>query len=121
MDRKLLGSEGENAAVQFFKQNGYKILSRNFSCPMGEIDLICHGEGAIVFVEVKTLASDEAGDPEEKVNRTKQRKMRLTAELWLQKHRYPKCSYRFDVISVILGHDGKPHVRHIPEAFIPSA
>ena len=121
MDRKLLGAEGEKAAVRYFKQNSYKILSRNFSCPMGEIDLICHGEGAIVFVEVKTLTTDQAGDPEEKVNRVKQRKMRQTAELWLQKHRYPKCAYRFDVISVILGDDGIPRIRHIPEAFIPSA
>src|SRR5712671_93545 len=99
MDRRLLGAEGEKAAVDYFKQNGYKILTRNFACPLGEIDLICHGEGAIVFVEVKTLADDQASDPEEKVNWAKQRKLIQTAEVWLQKHRHPQCAYRFDVIS----------------------
>lgn len=120
MDPKLLGTQGESAAVQFLKANGYQVLSRNFACPLGEIDLICHGEGAIVFVEVKTLTDDSAADPEGKVNRTKQRKMKMTADFWLQKHRHPNCAYRFDVVSVLLAGDGKPRIRHIPEAFIPA-
>jgi putative endonuclease len=119
MDRKLLGSQGETAAVRFFKKNGYQILSRNFACPMGEIDLICHGQGAIVFVEVKTLADDLASDPEEKVNRAKRQKLKKTADFWLQKHRHPQCAYRFDVISVILDEKDEPKIRHIPDAFLP--
>jgi putative endonuclease len=55
--RRTLGSLGEQAAAEHLERLGYSILARNVRTRHGEIDLIAFGEGAIVFVEVKSLAS----------------------------------------------------------------
>jgi|CXWL01.1.fsa_nt_gi putative endonuclease len=119
-DRKKLGAQGEKLAADHLARSGYRILARNYVCPAGEIDLICHGDGAIVFVEVKSLEHDRAGDPEERITPAKQRKIELAARHWLAEHRQPDCAYRFDAVSVIIPVDeNPPRIRHIVEAFIP--
>ena len=114
-----VGLLGEEAAARFLKSAGHQILQRNFKCPVGEIDLITFHEGTLVFVEVKALSGD-GGDPEEHVNRAKQRKLAAVAEFWIAKNRRPRCAYRFDVVSVLARPDSEPQVRHIVEAFLPS-
>ena len=59
MDRKSLGSWGEDKAANYLRRRGYKILERNFSCRFGEIDIIASRGGYLVFVEVK-LRKDAA-------------------------------------------------------------
>ncbi|RIK66756.1 MAG: YraN family protein [Planctomycetota bacterium] len=119
-DRKMLGAAGEDAAARFLKSLGYKVLARNYTSPVGELDLVCHHDDTIVFVEVKTLADDAAGDPEEHVNPAKQRQLARVARAWLAAHRHPDCAYRFDVISVVLRENAQPSIRHFVEAFIPN-
>ncbi|MFA4829490.1 MAG: YraN family protein, partial [Thermodesulfovibrionales bacterium] len=58
---KLLGSEGEDLAAAFLKGKGYKIISRNYKTPIGEVDIIAEDKGTIVFVEVKTRTNDSYG------------------------------------------------------------
>lgn len=120
-ERKNLGAVGEAAAERFLRSQGYRILARNYACPVGELDLICHHDETIVFVEVKTLADDQAGDPEEHINPAKQRQLLRVARAWLSAHRNPDCAYRFDAVSVVVSGDRAPTVRHIVEAFIPRA
>ena len=117
--RKKLGRVGERAAARHLKSNGYRILARNFACPVGELDLVCYHDGAIVFVEVKTRQHDTSTDPEENITRAKRRKLELTARAWLASHREPDCAYRFDAVSVIVPADGETRVRHIVDAFEP--
>jgi putative endonuclease len=120
LDRKRLGAAGEKLAADHLKRSGYRILDRNYVCPGGEIDLICHGEGAIVFVEVKSLEDDKAGNPEDRITPAKQRKIELAARHWLAAHREPDCAYRFDAVSVVIPADkNPPKIRHIVEAFLP--
>ncbi len=119
-DHKLLGAAGEKAAEKFLRSRGYRILSRNYSCPMGELDLVCFHEGTVVFVEVKTRATDAAADPEENITPSKQRQLYRVARAWLAAHRHPECAYRFDAVSVVLPEGGAPGIRHIIEAFIPN-
>ncbi len=56
------GVEGERLAARFLrKQNGYKIVARNWRSPRDrrdEIDLVCRDGLTLVFVEVKTRAAD---------------------------------------------------------------
>lgn len=118
--RKDLGKRGEETARKHLQRNGYKILARNYSCPVGEIDLIGYKDGCIVFVEVKTRAEDAAGDPEENITPGKRRRLERAAQAWLAFHGQPECAYRFDAVSVILPADGEPRVRHIVEAFVPA-
>ncbi len=117
--RQELGAAGEKAAGKYLRRRGYKILERNFSCRLGEIDLICYHDDCIVFVEVKSLSDDAAGDPEDRINRAKQRRLERTARWWVEARGRPDCAYRFDAVSVVLDGDGPPRVRHIVEAFVP--
>lgn len=116
---KQLGAMGEKAAQQFLCAQGHKILAKNFTCPLGELDIVTQDGDTIVFVEVKSLASDRHDNPESHITPAKQRKLRQVAEVWLKKHRHPECAYRFDAVSVVVVEGHQPVVRHIPEAFIP--
>ncbi|MFQ5429884.1 MAG: YraN family protein [Phycisphaerae bacterium] len=118
--RKDIGRAGERAACRYLRRRGYRLLERNFTCSAGEIDLVCYGDGCIVFVEVKTLTDDAEADPEDKITPTKQRQVARAARVWLAEHREPECAYRFDAVSVVLPRKGRPRIRHIAEAFSAS-
>ncbi len=118
--RRDLGRLGEKAACKYLRRLGYQILQRNYVCPSGEMDVICYDKDCIVFVEVKTLSDDALSDPEDKITTIKQRQVERVARAWLAAHREPQCAYRFDAVSVVQSSNGRPSVRHIIEAFIPS-
>src|SRR5687768_14344819 len=59
----LLGRKGENHAASFLKSKGYRILARNLSTPLGEIDIVARDKEFLVFVEVKTRVADDAVAP----------------------------------------------------------
>ena len=118
--RKELGNAGEGAACKYLKKRGYRILQRNFTCPTGELDIICLDRGCIVFVEVKTLSDDAAGDPEDNITATKRHRLERAAKSWLAKHREPDGAYRFDSVSVVMTQPSRSRIRHIIDAFDPS-
>ena len=121
LDHLQLGRLGEKLASDHLRKSGYRILAANYSSSLGEIDLICFHDDTIVFVEVKALKADDAGDPEEHITPAKRRKIERTAREWLAAHRNPECAYRFDAVSVVIGDESSPpRVRHIVEAFLPS-
>ncbi len=60
---KITGSQGEAIAQKFLKDQGYKILATNFTCKIGEIDIIAQQKKTIVFVEVKTKSNLDFGYP----------------------------------------------------------
>ena len=57
MDRHLTGRWGEEKAAAFLRRKGYKIIGMNYSCRMGEIDVIARNRKFIVFAEVKLRKS----------------------------------------------------------------
>lgn len=114
------GAAGERAAEKYLKSQGVAILARNFSCPLGEIDLIGVERDTIVFFEVKTRESDAAADPEDSIRPGKQQRLHRAAQTWLARHKQPKASYRFDAVSVLLSDSGETHIRWIRDAFRPS-
>lgn len=112
---KALGSKGEDIAVNFLKQKGYKTLHRNYKTPLGEVDVIVKDNDTIVFVEVKARSSDAFGQPFEAVDYRKQQKLKKIALYYLKQNKI-ESSIRFDVVSII-SKDGKAEVNHIVEAF----
>jgi putative endonuclease len=111
-----LGERGENVAARFLCDKGYKIIVRNFRCPLGEIDIIARDEETLVFVEVKTRAED-APSPEDQVDEAKQHQMTKVAKSYLSRYGFPQPPARFDVVAIVWpeGHD--PIIRHTPSAF----
>ena len=78
--RKLLGDRGERAAVKYLKQQGFKIVARQYSNSYGEVDIIAREANSVVFVEVKTRTSTNDGRPFEAVDIRKQEKSTGVAE-----------------------------------------
>lgn len=112
---KLTGSKGEDIAAVFLKDKGYKIISRNYKTPIGEIDIIAKDGEILVFVEVKTRSDNSFGYPFEAVNAKKQQKLKNLALFYLkkQKKNYP---VRFDVLSIRIN-NSKKEIEHIKDAF----
>ena len=99
--RRALGARGEQLAARWYEANGYVVLSRNWRCRDGELDIVARTGSTIVFVEVKTRSSDAFGSPAAAVTPTKQRRLRTLALLWLRAHEVHGDDLRFDVARVI--------------------
>ena len=95
-----LGHRGEELAAGFLKENGYKILCRNFKTRLGEIDIIGRDQDTYCFIEVKTRNSLRCGEPQEAVSIFKQRQMSRAALLFLKENRLLNAKARFDVVSI---------------------
>jgi putative endonuclease len=112
-----LGLAGEQTALSFFVNKGYRLLEKNFRVPCGEIDLILEKGREIVFVEVKARRSTRYGLPEEAVITAKQRRI-IRAALWyVQKRGLEGLEMRFDVLAVLFHANGDYIINHIPWAF----
>lgn len=109
------GKIGEDIAVEFLKKNGATIKERNFRGRFGEIDIIAFfNTTEIVFIEVKSRSTCKYGFPAEAVDKTKQNKIKKTAQEYIMKNNLQEISIRFDVIEVYMS-DKK--IRHIVNAF----
>ncbi len=113
MENKILGNMGEALAFNYLVKNKYKILEKNFSCCIGEIDLIAQKDDMYVFVEVKCRTTKKFGLPREAVTPYKQNKIKQVAKFYLQKVKGFDKVCRFDVIEVL---DDK--IEHIKNAFV---
>jgi putative endonuclease len=100
------GAQWEKSAELFLCNQGLKLLQRNFSSRLGEIDLIMEDEKTIVFVEVKYRKSSQHGSGADAVTFQKQRKISQTAAWYLACHPHRAEQFcRFDVISIETRHD----------------
>src|SRR5437870_61274 len=63
----LRGTGGEEAACAHLEALGYRILTRNYRCRQGEIDIIALDGEVLVFVEVKTRSPSAYGSPRDAV------------------------------------------------------
>ena len=116
--KKTLGQRGEAAAARYLRRRGLKILARGDRSGPGELDLVALDRDTIVFVEVKTRQSHDAGHPAEAVDEQKQRRLTRLAVTFLKRHRLLERPARFDVIAVTWP-AGKwfPTIEHIKNAF----
>jgi len=110
------GELGERIAARWLERHGYAVLARRWRSGHRDVDLIAEREGVVAFVEVKTRAAMEFGDPVEAVHAKKQQSLVRSAREWLARDANGAREYRFDVIGVLL-HDRKVWVRHIQSAF----
>jgi putative endonuclease len=115
---KTLGQRGEAAAARHLRRAGYKILARSDRFGPGELDLVMLDRDTIVFVEVKTRESQDAGHPSEAVDQLKQRKLTKLAVTFLKRHGLLDRPARFDVIAITWPAGRRsPTIEHIKNAF----
>lgn len=113
-----IGKTGETLAAEYLKESGYQILETNWRFGKDEVDLIAREGDYMVFVEVKTRQSSLFGEPEESVNKEKQRFLIRAADVYLTKNNI-EIESRFDIVSILI--KGNQHkINHIKEAFYPT-
>ena len=113
---RKIGADAESIAVTYLEANGLVLLTRNYHCRQGEIDLIMRDGNFLVFIEVRYRKNNLYGSASESVTRQKQRRLLTTASYYLQNERCnadTRC--RFDVISISGQHN--PKIDWIKDAF----
>jgi putative endonuclease len=91
------GAEAELLAATFLQRQGLTVVETNYRCRFGEIDLVCHDQKTLVFVEVRLRGNTAFGGAAASITAAKQHKLLLTARHYLQRLRTtPDC--RFDVV-----------------------
>ena len=115
-----LGRKGENLAKTFLEGLGYEILDENWTHGKAEIDLVAYKDKVIIFAEVKTRTSNAFGEPEDFVDNRKQKLLAEAADeyIYLMDH---QGEVRFDIISVLFDKNANYTLKHIEDAFWPSA
>lgn len=94
-----LGAVYEQLAEQYLQQQGLITVERNFSCKLGELDLVMRQGNQLIFVEVKYRASDAYGGASAAISHRQQQKLLRTAQLYLQRSRH-QGPCRFDVLTI---------------------
>ena len=118
MDTKLVGRWGEQTAAEYLKKKKYTVVGLNYSCRLGEIDVIAENREYVVFVEVKLRKNSDFAEAREFVTCSKQERIKKTAAVWLS-HNPTEKQPRFDVIEIYApeGRSGRYSINHIEDAF----
>lgn len=111
------GKRGEDLAHRYLQAQGCIVIGRNYRTRGGtaEVDLIAREGDTIVFVEVKTRATDLFGAPEEAVDYDKRQKIIRAAAEFLFRSEYDPERIRFDIITVLF--EKVKRIEHIKGAF----
>lgn len=117
--RKPLGALGEQLAADFLEQSGFRLLTRNWRCRKGEIDLVAEDGDTLVFAEVRTRRETGTfGTPQESVNARKQHQVRELAGMYVHMTKSYDRKCRFDVVAVRMDPEGQLiGIDHIRNAF----
>lgn len=107
------GRFAESCAALLLQVKGYRILSRRFKCPAGEIDIIAKKGTSHVFVEVKARA--DIAMALQSVSQKQRKRIERAATIWAAKKKH-QGPMRFDVI--VIGKWQLPH--HIKQAWRPA-
>lgn len=118
--RSILGRSGEQRAEKYLRRRGYRLVARNYRCPIGEIDLIFLDGKTVVFVEVKTRTNAGHADPQDAVNQHKQKKIGQCARYFLRQTQSEHRVCRFDVLAVVDLEDEPFRIEHLIDAFTPN-
>lgn len=108
------GKTGEDLAVRYLETHGYRVLDRNYTTDVGEVDIFVTDEKTLVAVEVKSRLSLEYGTPAEAVGHEKIKKISQVTAQYIKQYRLFDVPVRFDVVEVYLG---DKTVNHIVNAF----
>lgn len=118
---RAVGRAGEDVAVRYLLDLGWRVLDRNWRCgaPVrGELDVVAlepatRGRAPVlVAVEVKTRRSLVAGPPAAGVDARKLARLRRLASAWVRRHPGRYRGPRVDVVSVLVRGGGPAQVRH---------
>jgi putative endonuclease len=106
-------------ASDHLSRKGFAILDLNWRSGRNEIDIVARSGEIVVFVEVKTRATDFFGEPKETVSKAQQKRLIQAANDYMEQNEV-ELEARFDVISIVKNNDIE-RVEHLEDAFFPMA
>ncbi len=118
---RRLGQWGERQARLRLEALGYDIVTQNFRCRAGEIDIVARDGDELVFVEVKTRIGDSFGPASEAVSPVRAERLAAVAEEFMQSRLdggyHSGTPWRIDIVCLDLDRRGRlTSVAHIPHA-----
>ncbi|HTN74317.1 MAG TPA: YraN family protein [Pirellulaceae bacterium] len=118
---RTLGERGEFAAMRFLRRLGYRVIVHSQRGTFGELDIIAVDGKTIVFVEVKTRRTHDAGHPVDAVDARKRRRLTRLGLAYLKRHGLLECRARFDIVAITWPDDKRPPtIEHFANAFEPT-
>ncbi|MDR2175883.1 MAG: YraN family protein [Synergistaceae bacterium] len=115
----LLGRRAEDLAADYVRRLGWTVLSRNFSCRLGELDIVAlDKEGKeLVVVEVRYRTFGDMQSPADSVGPKKLRSLVSAGRVWVEEQNWTG-PWRIDLVGVT----ASPHapearwkLEHIPD------
>ena len=110
-----LGKKGEELAVEYLRENGYKILDRNWTFQKAEIDIIAEKDNILAIIEVKTRSSTDFGLPQDFVKPKKIQLLVKAVNAYIN-DREIDFEVRFDIIAVQRNGESFA-IEHLTDAF----
>jgi putative endonuclease len=109
--QRAMGDTFEHAALNFLERNGLVLVTRNWQCAQGEIDLVMREGSQLVFVEVRRRSSNRFGSALASIDRAKLSRVWAAVNVYISKLPQ-RPDYRLDAIA--FDADGLPQwVRNV--------
>ncbi len=120
MNTKNIGKLGEELALKYLKNKGYKILDTNFerrikNYKRGEIDIIALKDETLTFFEVKTSKS-KSFLPEERITSKKLQRIKQTLQKWLLENKVQFKTLKIEALIINLDlPKKKAYIKHLKD------
>ena len=114
MGMKETGSYGEELAATYLQQHGYHIVTTNWHCQHGEIDIVARADDMLVFVEVKTRRTGSTQAAFSNITPKKRERLIASAYAYLDEHTDDDPAWRIDAIGIALS--SPPVIDHVEDA-----
>ncbi|MFO0813640.1 MAG: YraN family protein [Gemmatales bacterium] len=116
--RRWFGQRSERAAERYLRKKGHRVLTRNWSGPLGELDLVTRHGKTLVFVEVRSTSHEEGQSARDSVDTQKQQRLSRLAVSFMKRYRVQEVAARFDVVILAWPAGAKePVIEHFENAF----
>jgi putative endonuclease len=110
------GRYAEQLVIRYLENSGYQIVTTNWRCPVGEIDIVAQKENILIFVEVRSRHAETTEMSFESVNKRKQTKLAALANEYINAHNLDEMIWRIDVIGVAVPRSGEAIIEHVEDA-----
>jgi putative endonuclease len=98
---RAIGKKGEEIALKFLWNNGYRIIAKNVLFDKGEIDIIALKDDVLCFVEVKTRKLFSQDTPDDTVDDRKRKAIINASKTFLKIHNLENYAVRVDLVNVL--------------------
>ncbi|WP_298297422.1 YraN family protein [Hydrotalea sp.] len=99
--KKATGNFGEDVAVRYVLDKGFKLLHKNWRYKYWEVDIIALQNNIVHFIEVKTRQQSPFGFPEDAVHQSKMDALKKAASAFIELHPGYE-TLQFDIIAITL-------------------